>query len=144
MSDSDFIHTPLSRLGVVMDWILGPSITTIAQGPTKTRTLTLRSEDRGDWPHIRISCTRVVYNTRYKRWWVAAINRTLYEVTVDVPEFLREKHGPEAFAPMTYPLLCNQWLQWTTYPHVRAILTYLDALLERLGGAMVTARSIQL
>lgn len=144
MAQSDFQHTPLSRMGAFLDWLLGPSSTTVAQGPAKTRILSIDTDQGGDWPRATMSCQQLVYRTQYKRWWVPSVKRTLYVVSMAVPQTLLDKYGPDAFAPRTYPLLCNDLLQWTTYPHVHAIHAYLDDLLARLGGSMVSQRSIQL
>lgn len=144
MTEPDFVHTPLSRVGAMIDWLLGPSSTSTIQGPAKTRTLTIQSEGSGVWPRATLSCQRLVYKTQYKRWWVPTEHRTLYVVSMSVPDEVIERHGAEAFASVTYPLLCNYFLQWTTYPHVCAILAYLDDLLCRLGGSMPTERSIVL
>lgn len=132
MTESDFHHTPLSRVGSWLDWLLGQSHTTITQGPAKTRSLTLRTDQTGDWPRATITCARVVYHTRYKRWWVPSVVQSLYEVSIEVTDDVLTTYGAACFPSVTYPLLCNHLLQWTTYPHVCAIQTYLDDLTERM------------
>lgn len=132
MTESDFRHTPLSRVGSWLHWLLGPSVTTITQGPSKTRTLSLRTDQAGDWPRATLTCARLVYRTQYKRWWVPNTMQSLYEVSIEVTAEVMARYGAACFPTMTYPPLCNHLLQWTTYPHLCAILTYLDDLIPRM------------
>ena len=132
MAESDFKHTTLSRIGSFLHWLLGPSTTSVTQGPIKTRTLSIPSDDTDEWPKATVICTRIVYRTSYKRRWVPAVHRTLYEVSIIVPPEVLAKYGQAHFQTTTYPLLCNRLLEWTTYPHICAILAYLDTLLDAL------------
>lgn len=134
MAQRDFIHTPLSRAGAVIDWLLGPAQSRVIQGSTRTRTLVMRSDHQADWPHGTITCSRIVYRTEYSRFWVPHTTHSLYQVETHVPDDVRQSYPVEYFETVTYPLLCNRWLEWTTYPHMCAIHAYLDALLERLRG----------
>lgn len=128
MRDAPFQHTPLSRVGAFIDWLLGPSVTAKTEGPSKTREISLPTDASNPWPQATVSCVRVIYRTHYSRWWVPTVQRTLYTVSIDVPSLLIERYGEAPFAPVSYPLLCNHLLQWTTYPHLCAIHTYLDEL----------------
>jgi len=132
MREPDFNHSPLSLVGSAMHWLLGPSVTTVTEGPAKSRCVSIPTDTTDPWPQATVSCVRVIYRTQYTRWWVPNVNRTLYTVSMDVPPALRVRYGDELFEPVTYPLLCNHLLQWTTYPHLTAILAYLDALLVKL------------
>lgn len=132
MTESDFQHTPLSRVGSFLQWLLGPSTTTVTQGPSKTRVLTLRTDQSGDWPRATVTCVRMVYRTVYQRWWIPTTVQSLYDVTIEVTAEVQARYSVATFAPVTYPLLCNTLLQWTTYPHVCAILTYLEAMTARM------------
>lgn len=122
----------------MVHWLIGESTTRVIQGPPKTRTLVLRADHRANWPRGTISCTRIVYKTRYRRFWVPNLTHSLYQVELNVPDEVRKRFPAEFFDTVTYPLLCNSWLEWTTYPHVCAIQAYLDTLLERMrahGGS---------
>lgn len=132
MYESDFHHTPLSRVGSWLQWLLGPSHTSATQGPSKTRSLTLRTDQSGDWPRATITCVRVVYRTCYERWWVPTAIRSLYEVSIEVTDEVQATYGASCFPTVTYPLLCPLLLNWTTYPHVCAIVAYLDAMTARM------------
>jgi hypothetical protein len=135
MREPDFKHTPVSRIGSLLHWIMGPSSTTVKEGPAKTRCVSLPTDSADPWPQATVSCVRSVYRTQYQRWWVPTVNRTLYTVSIDVPPFMLERYGQAPFAPITYPLLCNHLLEWTTYPHICAIHSFLDELLLNLGGS---------
>jgi hypothetical protein len=132
MATSDFHHTPLSRVGAFLDWLFGPSETGITQGPAKTRTVTLRTADEGYWPRAIISCTRVIHRTTYERWWIPSVVQSLYEVSIHVPESTVEQYGSATFESITYPLLCNELLQGTTYPHVCAIGAFVDQMAKKI------------
>jgi len=134
MAQRDFVHTPLSRAGAVIHWLLGESSTRVIQGPSRTRTLVLRSDHQADWPRGTVTCSRIVYKTIYRRPWIPSTTHSLYHVEMHVPDEVRARYPAEYFESVTYPLLCNPWLEWTTYPHLCAIHAYLDTFLERLRG----------
>jgi hypothetical protein len=139
-----FRHTPLSRVGTLIHALLGPSETTVKEGPPKSRRISIRTDASESWPQATVHCVRSVYRTRYKRFWIPNVHRTLYTVSIVVDPEVLERYGEAPFAPVTFPLLCNPLLQWTTYPHLVAIFAFLDGLIDKLGGSIEMKRRIRI
>lgn len=114
-------------LGVCVDALQGPSQTAIFEGESKHAVEVLRPsvEDR-DGVQLHITAREIIYHTRFTRFWVPDMKRTVYEVTGSVSEQYRDKFDSRLFETVTYPMLCNPLLQWTRYPHMYAIHAYID------------------
>lgn len=129
-----FKHTSKSRIGEFWSRLLGESTTIVESGPPRTRTLVLRADHKEVWPRATVACTRIVYKTIYKRFWVPNVSQSLYRVEIYVPSKVLEDYPASYFEPVVYPPLCNRWLEWTTYPHLQAIHAFMDTLLVRMRG----------
>lgn len=125
-------HPWHSRAAVLLRWLTGESSTTITEGSTEHQSITLETTNAIQWPAASITCTRIIFTTKYTRRWMRPVVRNFYEVSISVQESLYEHYGKEIFAPATYPMLCNRFFKWTTYPHLLAISAYLDELYRKL------------
>jgi hypothetical protein len=133
-TELDFIPTFWERVGLWFDRVLGPSTTTVVEGSTRSRTLTLYSDLRPDGLQGVIQCQRVTYVTRYQWRWRPAKRRSVYMVSCSFPPDVMAEYGADRFGHACYPMLSNWLLKDTTFPHSCAIHTYLDAIVARDGG----------
>jgi hypothetical protein len=78
--------------------------------------------------HVGVECIRVIYQTTYCRWWIPDEIRTAYVVKGQAPPEIAEGLDPRLLESVTYPLLCNKFLEWTPFPFYYAIRAYLARL----------------
>jgi hypothetical protein len=115
-------------MGSVIDLIKGPSKTSIHYGKAEDARTLLRPNNLTFDVQVGIECRRIVYLTEYKRWWIADQQMTMYEVQGHAPNHIAEGMDERLFERITYPLLCNKFLEWTPFPHYYAIRAYLARL----------------
>lgn len=117
----------LKILGELLDAIIGPSQTITHLGFVGHATETIDTVWLGRH-QIGIVSKQYVYCTIYKRWFIPNRRRAVYEVTSRVPDEIRDLVDPKLFDTVTYPTLCISLLRWTKYPHLYAIIAYLDRI----------------
>lgn len=118
----------LEKLGALFDRIVGDRTTFEHLGPAAHRQVTLRPSFAGADVQIGVRITQTIYTTRYKRWWIPSTVHPVYHVLAFAPDEVREKLDQRLFEPMVYPLLCNQLLMHTRYPHLYALHAFLERM----------------
>ena len=139
---AEFESAKTHRFERIMDLLHGESRTVKIRGPSKMRTVVLKSPHTSDIPMTTVVSTRLVFKTIYRRLWMPSKSRSLYRVEIYVPEELRNRYPEDFFSPVTYPTLCSRWFQWSSYPHLKAITAYLDRLAERMRGEYYPVPSV--
>lgn len=117
----------LEIIGEYYDALKGPSTTSVYPGQSRNEIYRISPNDaEGATFQIGFESRQIVYHTHYRRWWVPDERHSLFEVIGTAPMDVRPHIDPRLLDPVTYPMLCNRLLQWSRYPHVLAILAYLD------------------
>lgn len=114
-------------IGEILDFALGPSKTVTYLGMVGHATETIDTTWMGRY-RIEIISRQFVYCTVYERWYIPNRRRAVYEVSSNVPSELRELVDPKLLDVVTYPTLCISLLRWTKYPHIYAIIAFLDRI----------------
>jgi len=113
------------------------SVIVAAKGPFKTEITYEEPHDARQFfkpdnltidVHVGVECVRVIYQTTYTRWWVPDELCTVYEVQGHAPPEIAEGLDARLLEKVTYPLLCNKFLEWTPFPFYYAIRAYLARL----------------
>lgn len=112
--------------GELLDTLMGPSITRIHDGETKNATYKLSPTVNDPSIEIGVRSTQIIFETRYKRFWIPNRKRTVYEVVGFAPPEHQHLLDARLLEVITYPMLCHPLLRWTAYPHVYAIDAYVD------------------
>ncbi len=118
----------LEKVGSLVDWLVGERTTVEYTGTAAHRTVTLRPSLADDDVQIGVTITRTIFETHYRRWWLASSSKSVYRVVAFAPEEIRDKLDPRLFEPVVYPLLCNALLKRTRYPHLYALHAFLERM----------------
>lgn len=111
-------------LGRLFELIRGPGVTAVRDGDTVCRRVSLTM---GYGPRqFEIISRRVVYETRFNRWWVPSCRKATFEVQGHTTQEGVNDTLEALTATMTFPDLSAFGLRETAYPHMRAIGAYLD------------------
>lgn len=116
------------KVGWLLDMLTGPRTTSVYDGGVKHKTERLRPHFVPNEVEIGVISKRIIYRTRYKRWWVPDSFRCVFEVTAYAPAEFRDKVDPRLFETHYYPSLCNRWVAESQYGHLYAIHAFLDRL----------------
>lgn len=120
------IRWGLTHWGKWIETIRGPSVTITHKGRRKSAIEQLRpSQEYGDVDLI-LEAREVIFKTHYRRAWIPDVKRSVYEVQGSVNERYRHLFDAKLFEQVTYPLLCHPALRGTRYPHLFAMLAYLN------------------
>ena len=112
--------------GRLFEIVKGPSITEIHHGRNKSAVEQLRPNTNDPDVDLLLEAKETIYVTRYKRWWIPDRKRSIYEVQGSVNPAYRHLFDDKLFEPATYPMLCHLSLRGTRYPHLYAMLAYLN------------------
>lgn len=118
----------ISKLGGLIDFLVGSRTTLEYKGEAAYRSVTLRPSLAEDDVEIGVTITQTIYQTNYQRWWSRKRTHSIYQVVAFAPPDVREKLDPLLFEPVTYPMLCNPLLKHTRYPHLYALHAFLERM----------------
>lgn len=117
-----------NKIGFFLDLMAGPRTTHVFEGNTHYQVEKLRPTFVTTEVEVGITSTRIIYRTKYKRWWMPDKYRCVFEVRAYAPEDMRARLDPRLFETHHYPGLCNHLVESTKLGHYYAIHAFLDRL----------------
>lgn len=122
---AEFFGILTHRWGTLVEFIRGPSVTTIYDGRSKSAVEQLRPTHDSGNVDLLLEAREIIFVTHYRRRWIPDVKRAVYEVHGSVNVDYRHLFDERLFDSVTYPMLCHPFLRGTRYPHLYAMLAHL-------------------
>lgn len=116
----------LKASGILWDAITGPCETSEVTGDFPNQYHHYMPDILPSDQKARVVSRKILYRTRYRRWWIPDRHFALYQVCGVAEGQVQGELVPRFFEPLLFPSLSNWLLRDTEYPHVYAVNAFLD------------------